>query len=476
MRQLGVGLVYWRELAPLTRGGGETVSVLEIEPQTLWEKTFRDNHGSYRVNEDALGEIAALPQTKLVHGVGHPVGGLVPDPLDWFMPFSRSIDLLKPAWASEHLSFNRFLTDKGVCETSFLLPPRQTLTGVRIAADNLRRFERIAGVPVAFETGVNYLQPRPDEMLDGDYFSAVASEADCGILLDLHNLWANERNGRQPVTDVVQSLPLERVWEIHLAGGMALNSYWIDAHSGLVDETLMRLAEETVSRLPNLGAIIFEILPQYINAIGLTPIHRQLEAIAALWRRRPATVATVPRAADLRLYDSTTAGLEDLVRWEETLAAIALGWPAPATDFAGLSEDPAGAVFEQLVREFRSGRVVSVLHYSMLALFRHLGAPAVDSLVRSYCCTQPADIFTAVEAARFAAFLQEKIDGGTLWVPFLNEVLEFERAMILASIYGKSTEIEWSVDPTGLLRALETGQSINGLARTSVTMRVEVKQ
>jgi hypothetical protein len=54
---------------------------------------------------------------------------------------------------------------------------------VKAVANNLRRFQNVVRLPIAFETGVNYLQPRADEMPDGDYFSAVATAADCGILL-----------------------------------------------------------------------------------------------------------------------------------------------------------------------------------------------------------------------------------------------------------------------------------------------------
>jgi uncharacterized protein len=474
MRQLGVGLVYWPDLSPVVRDSSKTVSVLEVELQTFWEKTFIEGRCVYRINEEALREISMFPQTKLVHGVGHPVGGLTDDPLDWCTPFSRCVDILKPPWASEHLSFNRFTTLDGVSETSFFLPPRQTPAGVAVATDNLRRLQNIARVPVAFETGVNYLQRRSDEMSDGDYFAAVANAADCGILLDLHNLWANERNGRQPLVEVLNSLPLMRVWEIHLAGGMLLNGYWLDSHSGLVDDELMQIAEQTIARLPNIGSIVYEILPQYIGPIGLERIHRQLEDIAALWRRRPAVKVVVAPAPDFEVFKPFGMDIGDVVRWEETLAAISLGWSRPKTDPAGLAEDPGGAIFEQLVREFRSGRVVRVLRYSTLALFRHLGTQAVDSLVQSYCSTQPADIFTAVEAERFAAFLQAKIDDCSLRVPFLDEVLAFERAMVRASLYGSSTQLEWSVDPTALLEALETGCGTEVIAHTPVPMTVQV--
>jgi hypothetical protein len=354
-----------------------------------------------------------------------------------------------------------------------LLPPRQTPAGVKIAAENLRRLQKIVREPVAFETGVNYLRPRSDEMQDGDYFNAVASTANCGILLDLHNLWANERNGRQRIVDVVDSLPLHRVWEIHLAGGMPLKNYWLDSHSGLVDELLMQHLEYTLERLPNVGAVVYELLPQYIGTIGVERIQRQLEDITAVWKHRPGMTVVVPPATDLRTSSTLPEDIGDVGQWEATLAAISLGWSRPYADSIDLGDDPGFGVLQQLVREFRSGLVVRVLRYSMLALLRHLGSKEVNSLMRDYCCTRTPDMFAVVEAEQFAVFLHEQIDRGTLRVPFLDEILAFERAMISAALYGATIRLKWSVDPTALFEALENGSSTDLSVRTPVPMVVQ---
>jgi uncharacterized protein len=60
----------------------------------------------------------------------------------------------------------------------------------------VQRLRNELGVPLAVETGVNYLRPRRDELPDGEFMAALAEDADCGILLDLHNVYCNERNGR----------------------------------------------------------------------------------------------------------------------------------------------------------------------------------------------------------------------------------------------------------------------------------------
>ena len=176
------------------------------------------------------------------------------------------------------------------------------------------------------------------------------------------------------------------------------------------------------------------------------------------------------------MFSPAEQATADIIGWKQALGRIALGWPPLGREPVGLAEDLGGAVFEQLVREFRSGRVVRVLRYSMLMLFRHLGTQAVDELVRAYCRTEPADIFTAVEAERFAAFLQRRVEDGRLSVLFLDDVLAFERAMIRASLYGMSTHLQWSVDPSALLSTLEMGSSPELLARVSVPMVVQVER
>jgi hypothetical protein len=133
---------------------------------------------------------------------------------------------------------------------------------------------------------------------------------------------------------------------------------------------LIELAAELVPRLPALGAIVFEILPQYIEPTGLDRIAAQLGQLQSLWAlRRPRHVAA-PRAPAI----ATPAAheLAALADWERTLASAALGRDLGASPQA-LADDPGAALFNRLVGEFRSGHVVRVLRYSMLLLLRSLG-------------------------------------------------------------------------------------------------------
>ena len=263
-----------------------------------------------RTNPPALERVASLPQVKLVHGVGYPIGRTICD-RDLHIDAPKAwADRLDAPWTSEHLSFNE--TARGG-NAGFLLPPCQSEDGVAVAAANIRARACALQRPFAFETGVNYLPRQQGEMDDGDYFAAVAEAADCHILLDLHNLWTNERNGRARVRDVVAALPLDRVCEVHLAGGLEKEGYWLDAHSGLVPPALFDLAADIMPDLPALGAILFEVGDQYAVRLERVRAPRADRGAALLWERRGSGSRRRPAARP-----ATGAGAA--AAWEDGLA------------------------------------------------------------------------------------------------------------------------------------------------------------
>jgi uncharacterized protein (UPF0276 family) len=471
MRELGVGLVYWSALDPILSSPGSTVSVLELEPQALWEKTCSPAGWRYRGNEGLLEHIASLPQAKLLHGVAHPVGGTVRDPVAHLPLLEQAVRRLDPAWVSEHLSFNRVQGPVEVEHAGFLLPPPQSLAAARVATHNLNQFRNAIDRPVAFETGVNYLRRQNGELDDGDFFAAVAEGADSGILLDLHNLWCNQRNGRQNVAEALARLPLERVWELHLAGGMQESGYWLDAHSGAVPPEVMDIASDLIPRLPNLGALIFEVLPEHLPRFGLDAVQRQIEALQALWRRRgPRLVRAQPRASS-RGAPPTAADIAEVAHWERELVGALR---APATAFAtsaGLRDDPGCALLRMLVGEFRRANLARTLHYTMTALLSGLGAPGTHHLLDAYFETRSPEPFAAVEADRFAQFLRARMPLRPA-IPFLDEVLAFEHALVRATVYGASSELAWSADPIRMFDALDAGTLPRGLPQVFSTMLI----
>lgn len=443
--ELGVGIVYNSALEPLLREHPDLIQVLEIEPQTTWLET-RNADAPYRVRPDVQARIAALPGHKLVHSIGTPVGGSVCG-VEAQLPLLRqTIEQMGAPWASEHLSFN--LTDDFF--TGFFLPPRQTEAGVRIYVDAVQRLQRAFGVPIAIETGVNYLRPRADEMPDGEFVAAVASEADCGILLDLHNVYCNGLNGRQPAATFLASLPLDRVWEVHVAGGFEMDGFWLDAHSGEIPAPLEALCRDVIPSLPNVGAIVFELFSSFMPRFGLDATRRELERIHGLWalrRRDPRPPLACPRLPRAGTTEVTPA------EWERSLGRVAIGQPASSPLDAEIAADPGAMLVGRLVNEFRASMVVGVFRLTSRLLMGALGPDVFRAMLEDFWSRTPPHQFAATEADAFAEYLLAT----GLRLPQMRSILEFERAALHTLQDGQPRTAKFTVDPLPMLRALADG-------------------
>lgn len=466
---LGVGIVYSPGLEPLLKSSEDLVTAIEIEPQTAWRYSPTQKQ-PYSTDPEIVDRLRSLPQHKLVHGVGFPVGGTQPPDRRHLPPLVEMIRGLEAPWTSEHLGFNRAVGPQGAFNTGFLLPPLQTPAGVETAAASIREVARAVPVPLAIETGVSYLQPRPGEMSDGAFTAAVAKAADCGILLDIHNLWANERNGRQPVEEFVSEIPLDRVWEVHIAGGIEYHEYWLDAHSGAIPEPVITLAARVIPQLPNLRAIIFEILPTFISRLGLDGVHAELKKVRELWDQRTQGSVVVSGAYSTKSEVAPSVPgdrSESPFVWENTLGALVVEQKAEGPLATELSSDQGIGILRKLVWDFRAGVLADTLKLTCRLLLLHGGETFTRDLMNEFFNISTPELFGSAEAQTFATFLEE----GDYDVPYLREVLSFERAAIRALIEGEAQVVSFRYEPGALLGALAQGR----LPRATVEGDFEVE-
>lgn len=448
--ELGVGLIYSPGLEPLLEAHPELVDVLEIEPQTTWIETGSGAE-PYLVRDDVLAHLCDLPGRKLVHSVGTPVGGSVRANAAQLPLLRETVQALGSPWTSEHLSFN--LTADFF--TGFFLPPRQTEAGIELYVDAICALRDELGVPLAIETGVNYLRPRDDEIGDGEFMARVAEAADCGILLDLHNIYSNALNGRQPVQRFLSALPLDRVWELHLAGGFDVEGFWIDAHSGAIPEPLHEICVDVVPALPRLKAIVFELFSSYLPYFGLQATCAQLERVHELWALRRPRAQPVPRDDRPAAPVVTTSAASAIApcEWETALGSIVIG-REPSSDLEReLVDDPGTRLVASMVNEFRGSMVVGVYRLTSRLLMLALGPDIFRGLLEGFWATRPPEQFGGTEADAFADYLV----GRGLRLPQFEAILAFERAALHTLRDGEPRVVPFSVPPLPMLRALADG-------------------
>jgi uncharacterized protein (UPF0276 family) len=402
-----------------------------------------------------LRELETLPQRKITHGVGYPIGGTICDQKRHVEEFRHWTERLLSPWTSEHLSILEVAGEGGPQACGFLMPPLQTDAEVALATANIRHRAAAIGRPFAFETGVNYFTPRPSEMADGDFFAAVAESADCGILLDLNNLWVNAKNGRAEISDVLAKLPLERVWELHLAGAEFAHGHWLDAHSGAIDPELAMIAADVVGDLPNLGAIIFEIARDRAPNFGIAKFLKEMETLNFLWERtRPTPAVLAP--VRLGVPTKNIAGLTPAA-WERLIAIRMLPEghrPSTASEQLTAPDERSFELYARLATSFRFGAIADLLKNSIRLLLLAIGEAALRELLDSYTAYTPPTAFPSDEALGFKRF----VDAKGLSIPGLREILLFEASSIEAAVDSRTIRITLTRDLGTLLGDIAAGR------------------
>jgi hypothetical protein len=264
-------------------------------------------------------------------------------------------------------------------------------------------------------------------------------------------LWCNERNGRQSIEDFLSQIPLDRVWEVHVAGGFERAGYWLDAHSGAAPIRLMDVVRRVLPRLPNLRAVIFEVLPEHLPNVGMAAVRQQLVDLQHVWRDLPAR----PRATRPRALRGRRRSVSDSLpppAWEAMLGALVTGQAAPGLDPI-LAADPGIALYRDLANSFRGAALVTTLPLACVLLREHLGRNAFRGLVEEFWQTVPPQPFARDEARSFAAFLGAR--GPRL--ELLGEVLAFDEAILDTLADGATRYVPFPCEPSSALAALSAG-------------------
>ena len=447
MRERAVGVVYLPALEPLLARPG-LIDVVEIEPQSFWLEGDGDGPGRYALFEAGWQHVRALPRPKLLHGVAFPIGGARPPDPAHLPLLQRCVADLDPLWVSEHLAFNRCWRDGAPRSTGFLLPPLQTAAGAEAAARSIRSVASRLDRPYAVETGVNYLAPRDGELRDGAFVARVVEAAGCGVLLDLHNLWANQKNGRQSIEGFLADLPLDRVVEVHLAGGFELDGYWLDAHSGPAPDELLEILAEVVPYLGEARAVCLELLTPFAARLDLDQLAGNLERIRAIWDR-PRGRRHVSAAPPVPAERSGTPE-----EWEDALGALAIGEDVPGPLGAELAGDPAVALLRRLIGQFRAGMLTDAMPLTIRLLLVTLGDAALRDLLARFWRARPPHMFATREARSWSEWLL----AADLAVPHLSDAIALDLAALEVQATGADAIVPLAIDPNALVDALRRGE------------------
>ena len=187
-----------------------------------------------------------------LHAVSMNLGGTDPIDVDHVRAIGARADRLDAAVVSDHLAF----TAHGGRHLHDLLPIPLRPEVADHVADRVARVQDLLGRRILVENPSRYLAFEADTLDEAAFVERVVERADCGLLLDLNNVYVSARNLGHDARAVLDRLPLERVGQVHLAGHADRGTHLIDDHGGAVADPVHDLLAALRRRRPQVPVMI----------------------------------------------------------------------------------------------------------------------------------------------------------------------------------------------------------------------------
>jgi len=188
----------------------------------------------------------------VLHGVSLSIGSTDALNMDYLRELKALVQRIEPAWVSDHLCW----TGVGGKNLHDLMPLPYTAEAVRHVADRVARVQDFLGRRILLENVSSYMTYTSSEMDEWEFLAAIATQADCDILLDINNIYVSAYNhGFDPVT-YLDRIPAHRVRQFHLAGHDNCGDYIIDTHDAPVIPEVWALYSAAVRRFGPVATMI----------------------------------------------------------------------------------------------------------------------------------------------------------------------------------------------------------------------------
>jgi uncharacterized protein len=286
--RLGIGWSYFPTAPQMNARVRDVIDFAEISPDTLCREVQTNDGPRMRLQsalvDTALRTLDGIPIT--VHGLELSIGSAS----GWNDSYVTMLDEFRGlrdfTWHSEHLGY--LLTEDTHGEplnAGVPLPLPFTQEAVDLVAPRADWLIEQYGAPFLLENAVYYFPELPadpgwDEIV---FLNRLVESSSCGLLLDLFNLYCNSVNHRFDLIEALSRLRLERVVEVHVAGGKYVNDFILDGHCSAVPEPVWSALEWLLPRAPNLAGVVYEVLEPALPLVGVDTLLDQLQRLRTTW-------------------------------------------------------------------------------------------------------------------------------------------------------------------------------------------------
>lgn len=225
---------------------------LAAPPPVDWVEAISENFMSPGGRPLAVLEKVRRDVPVVLHGVSLSIGSTDPLSERYLAELADLARRVEPAWISDHLCWG----SHGGRYAHDLWPLPYTEEALRHVVARVARVQEALGRQILLENVSSYVAFRASEMPEWEFLSEVASRADCGILLDVNNVFVSARNHGFDPHAYLEAVPADRVGQIHLAGHSDKGRYLLDSHDHEVPAAVWDLYRETVRRLGAVSTLV----------------------------------------------------------------------------------------------------------------------------------------------------------------------------------------------------------------------------
>jgi uncharacterized protein len=226
--------------------------VLDGSARADWFEAISENFMIRGGRPLAVLERARATAPVVLHGVSLSIGST--DPLNeaYLAALADLACRVEPAWVSDHLCWG----SHGGHYAHDLLPLPYTEEALTHVVGRIIAVQERLGRRILVENVSTYLTYTHSTMPEWEFLAEVAERADCGILLDVNNVWVSAVNHGFSPEAYVDALPPSRIGQIHLAGHTDRGTHLLDTHDAPVIEPVWALYRRAVARFGPVSTLV----------------------------------------------------------------------------------------------------------------------------------------------------------------------------------------------------------------------------
>lgn len=186
------------------------------------------------------------------HGVSLGIGSPAPLDFDYLKKLKKLARLTKTPWISDHLCWGR----RPGAHYHDLLPLPYKKEVVNYVAERAAIVQDFLELPFALENLSSYVSFVGDEMQEWDFYTEIVEKADISMMLDVNNIYVSSINHDFNPYEYIESIPLDRVLQIHIAGHSDCGDYLLDTHDNFVKDEVWKIYEAVYQKTGGVSTLL----------------------------------------------------------------------------------------------------------------------------------------------------------------------------------------------------------------------------